>query len=364
MKPKFSDLITYINKALTGNDWNTNWQKIVNWLTLGTYDLKVNKIETNEIENSGTFTQNGNLIADNVQADTVTANSFVGDGSGLDNVRVTNTFPYTPFCVNSAKSNFIVNGGTKLTFLVDDGTLHQPLVVTTADGKQITITSINDYDVSGLNGTYYIFVDEETNGGTVYLKSCTIYRQVAEPTGQNGDIWLDTSNEPFICRERVSNNWYSDIYNKVPVGKVVVSGGTITDVKTLPFAVNGANVVYDGQYSNINGTDIIFDSVHYKDQQRPIVVVQAYENNGTWYRIYSDGWVEQGGITEGGSSGNRYITLPIEMKYDNYCITPSAGIGSGGGSSNNTIEDITTTGFKIWSGSPSYYTWEVKGIMK
>lgn len=349
MKPKFSDLKTYINKALTGNDWNTNWQKIVNWLTLGTYDLKVNKIETNEIENSGTFTQNGNLIADNVQADTVTANSFVGDGSGLDNVRVTNTFPYTPFCVNSAKSNFIVNGGTKLTFLVDDGTLHQPLIVTTADGKQITITSINDYDVSGLNGTYYIFVDEETNGGTVYLKNCTLYRQKFAPSGQNGDIWLDTFIQPFVCREKVSNNWYSDEYNKVPVGKVVVSGGTITDAKTLPFAVNGANVVYDGQYS---------------DESRPIVVVRTYELNGTWYRIYSDGWVEQGGITEGGSSGYRYITLPIEMKYDNYCITLSAGIGTGSGSTNNTVEDITTTGFKIWSGSPSMYRWEVKGIMK
>ena len=243
MKPKFSDLKTYINKALTGNDWNTNWQKIVNWLTLGTYDLKVNKIETNEIENSGSF-QASQVIADNVQANTIQSNNFVGNGANLTDIKVSNIFAYTPFCVNSAKDSFIdITDTSKLVFLVDDGTLYKPLIVTTAKGKQITITSINDYDVSGLNGTYYIFVDEETNGGTVYLKSCTIFRQTTEPTGQNGDIWLDVSNEPFVCREKVSNNWYSDEYNKVPVGKVVVTGGTITDLTILPFNNDGYHIV-------------------------------------------------------------------------------------------------------------------------
>lgn len=243
MKPKFSDLITYINKALTGNDWNTNWQKIVNWLTLGTYDLKVNKIETNEIENSGSFQAN-QVIADNVQANTIQSNNFIGNGANLTDIKVSNIFAYTPFCVNSAKDSFIdITDTSKLVFLVDDGTLYKPLIVTTAKGKQIKIISINDYDVSGLNGTYYIFVDEETNGGTVYLKSCTIFRQTTEPVGQNGDIWLDVSNEPFICREKVSNNWYSDEYNKVPIGKVVISGGTITDLTILPFNNDGYHIV-------------------------------------------------------------------------------------------------------------------------
>jgi hypothetical protein len=356
MKPKFSDLITYINKALTGNDWNTNWQKIVNWLTLGTYDLKVNKIETNEIENSGTFTQNGNFIADNIQANTVTANSFVGDGSGLDNVRVTNTFPYTPFSINSAKSNFIVNDTTKLTFNVDDGTLHQPLIVTTANGKQITITSINDYDVSGLNGTYYIFVDEETNGGTVYLKTCEIFRQDTEPTGQNGDIWLDISNEPFVCREKVSNNWYSDIYNKVPIGKVVVSGGTITDLTILPFNVNGVTVVYNGEFSN--------------DEQRPVVIVKTYRNGSDWYRVYSDGWCEQGGRTTISANTTKTVDLFVEYADTNYFSSANGGLHLSGNYGDwnwiNGGNPYSTTQIKI----QNFYDysvdvqWEAKGYIK
>lgn len=343
MKPKFSDLITYINKALTGNDWNTNWQKIVNWLTLGTYDLKVNKIETNEIENSGTFTQNGNLIADNVQADTVTANSFVGDGSQLENLKVENIFAYTPFSINSAKANFIVNGGTKLTFLVDDGTLHKPLLVTNAKGEQIRITSINDYDVSGLNGTYYIFVDEETNGGTVYLKTCTIFKQATEPTGQNGDIWFDISNEPFVCREKVSNNWYSDEYNKVPIGKVVVTGGTIDSLETLKFNDNGVNLfVIDSGVSGYN-----------------------------WYRVWSNGWIEQGGRTD---FDNSTITITFNIPFTNrdYTLIPAKSRNGNNLTdtwtpSNNpvNIASYTTTGARVGTaadyGTNVYCRWYACG---
>lgn len=344
MKPKISDLITYINKALTGNDWNTNWQKIVNWLTLGTYDLKVNKIETNEIENSGSFQAN-QVIADNVQADTVTANSFVGDGSQLDNVRVTNTFPYTPFSINSAKDSFIdITDTSKLVFLVDDGTLYKPLIVTTANGKQITITSINDYDVSGLNGTYYIFADEETNGGTVYLKACDIYRQNVAPTGNNGDIWLDISNEPYICREKVSSNWYGEEYNKVPLAKVVITGGAIDSLEMLAF--------------NNNDVDI--------------KVVESYTNGKDWYKIYSNGDIEQGGQADGGSNQRSLsgtINFLKEFKDTSYTFvfTPLKDSTSGGimgqvGSRNKETSSIYV-GFYGNSGDDTarYFMWIAKG---
>lgn len=344
MKPKISDLITYINKALTGNDWNTNWQKIVNWLTLGTYDLKVNKIETNEIENSGTFTQNGNLIADNVQANTIQSNNFVGNGANLTDIKVSNIFPYTPFSINSAKSNFIVNDTTKLTFLVDDGTLYKPLIITTAQGKVIKITSINDYDVSGLNGTYYIFADEETNGGTVYLKACDIYRQNVAPTGNNGDIWLDISNEPYICREKVSSNWYGEEYNKVPLAKVVITGGAIDSLEMLAF--------------NDNGVDI--------------KLVESYTNGKDWYKIYSNGDIEQGGQADGGSnqqSLSGIINFLKEFKDDKYTFvfSPLKDSTSGGVVGQVGLRDKTTSSIFVQfygnSGSDTarYFMWIAKG---
>lgn len=279
--PKLTDLILYINKALTGADWNSNWQKIINWLTLGTYDLKVNKIETNEIENSGTFTQNGNLIADSIQSDTIQSDNFVGNGANLENVKVADIFAYTPFSVNSAKANFVVNETTKITFDIDE---EHPLMVTSARGKQIKITSINDYDVSGLNGTYYVFVDENSNGGTSYLKSCTIYAQNTEPSGTSGDIWFDVSNEPYVCRENISHNWYSDEYDKVPVAKVVITGGNIDSLTMLPFNQNGyqidmgtsvLGVTFEAMRDRVSGTK---DTV-YHDDIYPTMV--TYGNNSS-----------------------------------------------------------------------------------
>lgn len=36
-------------------------------------------------------------------------------------------------------------------------------------------------------------------------------------------------------------------------------------------------------------------------------------NNYTWYRLYADGWVEQGGLAWAAGGGWSYVTIPIEM---------------------------------------------------
>lgn len=42
--PTINDLILYIGTLLDGNDWNNNWQKLISFLSDGTYDLNVSKI--------------------------------------------------------------------------------------------------------------------------------------------------------------------------------------------------------------------------------------------------------------------------------------------------------------------------------
>ena len=356
--PKITDFVTYINRKLTGNDWNTNFQKIVNWLSLGDTDIKVKSVEADSIKYNGTtIIQNGNINTNSITANTVTSNSFIGDGSQLTNIKAEFVFPYTPFCVNSAKDSFIdITDTSKLVFLVDDGTLYKPLIITTAQGKVITITSINDYDVSGLNGTYYIFADEETNGGTVYLKTCDIYRQSAEPTGNNGDIWFDTSNEPFVCREKVTSSWYNTEYNKVPLAKVVITGGTIDSLTMLPFNVNGVNVVYDGEFSD--------------DEQRPVVIVKTYRNGSDWYRVYSDGWCEQGGRTTINANTTKTIDLLVAYADTNYYSSANGGLHLSGNMSDwawiNGGNPYSKTQIKIQNfyDYSSEVQWEAKGYIK
>ena len=344
--PKITDLVTYINKKLTGNDWNTNFQKIVNWLSLGDTDIKVKSVEADSIKYNGTtIIQNGNINTDTITANTVTSNSFVGDGSQLTNIKAEIGFPYTPFCVNSAKANFVIDDTTKITFDVSE---ENPLIVTTAKGKVIKITSINDYDVTEQgNGTYYVFVDEETNGGTVYLKTGTIWRQNVAPSmleSQPADLWLDVSCEPYICRERETNNWYIAEYDKVPIAKVVINNGAIDSLEMLAF--------------NDNGVDI--------------KLVESYTNGKDWYKIYSNGEIEQGGIADGGSNQQSLsgtINFLKEFKDDKYILvfSPLKDSTSGGvvgqvGSRNKTTSSIFVQ-FYGNSGSDTarYFMWVAKG---
>lgn len=365
MIPSIKDLAMYVNKKLTELDWNNNFQKIVNWLTSGNTDVNFKSVEISQdggLVNNGSLTQNGNLtvggnaeITGNLQVNGVLS----GDGSGLTGVISSAQISYTPFCVNSG--NLDVNGKgdlirtdgvqTSIQFKVDDGTSYKPITFTNAKGKTTTLNAINSYDLSQTdNGTYIVYITENATAVTLTDKDAKIYRQPSAPSNPSGtDIWFDTSSEGLKSYIRQSGTWVDA--NIVPLGTVTVANHQINSATTFIYNWNGYNV-------NIG------DCINLQKNQYPIVCVQSYELNGTWYRIYSDGWVVQGGITEGGSSGDRYITFPIEMKYDNYCITLSAGFGTGSGSTNNTVEDVTTTGFKIFSGSPSYYTWKVEGIMK
>ena len=50
-------------------------------------------------------------------------------------------------------------------------------------------------------------------------------------------------------------------------------------------------------------------------------VVDAYRSGANWYRVYSDGWCEQGGcVNVGGSNATKEVTLFKELTDTNACI--------------------------------------------
>lgn len=56
------------------------------------------------------------------------------------------------------------------------------------------------------------------------------------------------------------------------------------------------------------------------------VVVDSYKNGTQWYRIWSDGWVEQGGSQNRGSSAT--VTLLLPMNSSNYNVHVSCTSGT------------------------------------
>ena len=99
------------------------------------------------------------------------------------------------------------------------------------------------------------------------------------------------------------------------------------------------------------------------------------ENSYTWFRLYADGWVEQGGITNaisvaGNSGTNVDVTLPITMADTNYNILTTRKDGGSGFAQTETSTNILSTSVMcivLWNNASSAaaggkFWWQVSGM--
>lgn len=91
-------------------------------------------------------------------------------------------------------------------------------------------------------------------------------------------------------------------------------------------------------------------------------------NNYTWFRLYNDGWVEQGGRATVGQDSRVNVTLPIPMNSTTYQIlitANSSGTIRTGGDGNYSATPTSVSAFD-WMNGDDYTTtngwWEVKGM--
>ena len=96
------------------------------------------------------------------------------------------------------------------------------------------------------------------------------------------------------------------------------------------------------------------------------VVEQGQDESGSWYRRFSNGWVEQGGSVEY-VNGNpiQNVVFPIAFNSSAYSVT-IGGVSEAkifGTASLAAAEDMTTTGMNIHLGSHlTNAIWEAKGF--
>ena len=99
-------------------------------------------------------------------------------------------------------------------------------------------------------------------------------------------------------------------------------------------------------------------------------IIETSNTDNNWYRIWSDGFVEQGGILVTTSASSNTISLPIEMASDLFNIDFHI---IKGGSSNNTTNNVRIESRKTTSTSISLYvqpsdetytSWTVMGMKK
>lgn len=371
--PKITDLVLYVTKAITGADWNSNWQKIITWLTGGSADVKFNSVDTNSVTTSGTITSNGTTINGNadISGNLNVGGVIRGDGSGLTGVQSVSTIAYTPFTVNKGYIDTTENSATygQEILMEKDGSypnivnFRVPITATTSDGVTFTLEQLDDLNVDNYtDGTYIVCIKKGQQ--RVELKM-GVYRQRLAPTDNsipNNTLWLDTSTENIQCYEKLNNVWTTK-YDGVPIGEVVVSGGEVSSVKTYHYNWNGYNI-------NVQETTTM--------KQRPVVMIESwYADNINWsakqqqtdgYEIYSNGLVVQYGRiswNDGESGTEKTIPLAVSLTRVVSAKVTSNTLAYSGGTADGSIRSISGGTVTASGGTVGNHggviLWEVKG---
>lgn len=131
-----------------------------------------------------------------------------------------------------------------------------------------------------------------------------------------------------------------------------------TDDEILSVLQNG-NVGFNNNNGNIF-LCINIDGTLYKrsvSETEPTTpqayIVETYRNGTDWYRIWSDGWIEQGGRISVNADGNSTVNLLKAFSDTNYTITTATHhtgttVGGYNNAGGNWIQNISTTTFKIY----------------
>lgn len=125
-------------------------------------------------------------------------------------------------------------------------------------------------------------------------------------------------------------------------------------------------IIMDNGNINITGNVNIVQNTVDKNSLTAYVI-DTYSSGTDWYRVWSDGWCEQGGSATAATASSTTVTLHKTFKDLNYSLlTTSNSAYYNLGEANNTALKTSTSQITIWNGShiTSEFSWEAKGYIK
>lgn len=336
--PIITALKMWAGTLFTKDDWDFNFSQIVSWLADGTSDLVVNTLKTtNGLDMDGA--QISNLGAATTGSQAVTLDQA--------NTLLNRTSYYYPFSVASGKVDSTGNAAyiqkdsdTQVTILA--GNVNPDLVCILSDGTIESVTSNTVLTVPGTDGTYHIIKEKESAITITAGSSNKVTVSKAYPSSPNiGDYFCDNSVVPFKGYKYTSNGWESTEF--CWLGDVTVSSGAAT-VTQFP---------YNDNYYDVN-------------RNNQSVVIETYINGQSWYRVYSDGWIEQGGYKPGtdGTSGTKIVLLKPYGNTNYNILTSTYWTGSGVGLeyiNTQFVKSIENDGFTLRNAYGTGIYWQTAG---
>ncbi len=291
------------------------------------------------------------LVADATQNNHAVSKSQVQAliSEQADDLNETLNYFLTPFIIESAKTDS--NGNPAFMYMSNNSTLcfyvTPPLIVIPANNKpKIVInTSLNSINMSTYSdGVYNIFV---RSNKTAYALKNKIYIQNNRPSSpETNCIFVNSSTAIVTAEKYTGTSWqeFDDVY----IGKVTVANGVITNVTPRKINDNGINVTVNNH----------------------AIITESYVNGNSWYRVWSDGWCEQGGSGSGGRATAYTIDLLKPYNNTNYSVIVGTKVTSfatqtAGAFAVRTIntDSIVVGACAYGNGSLSGYYWITKGYI-
>ena len=147
--------------------------------------------------------------------------------------------------------------------------------------------------------TQYATITAEGTGISSWI-STFYYEQDEAPSLQGHIVWLNTAENIMYWQ----NN--DNVWTKVNLIKV--------------FNINNTQTYTDGKIDNISEVKQVFRAADYSSHPQ---ITETYSNGSSWYRVYSDGWCEQGGTSPSG--GDRTVYLLKSYPNTNYTMAVAIG---------------------------------------
>lgn len=203
--------------------------------------------------------------------------------------------------------------------------------------------------------TYELYTNENGTPKAVEGKAPAIIERVeALEAGKANDA--DLQVDLTAIRESISN-----VSSKVDGIGALVKKQTILDA--CDQAMNGAIPVRAGDpdLDEIKSALATIQAQLGQLESRRYVKETGKSSDGTsWYRVWSDGWIEQGGTYTSSDNDNYPVTLSKEMTTTNYHSTVTGGYNRASNHGFGYCYDKTTSGFKAVVVEPMG-TWYVCG---
>lgn len=201
-----------------------------------------------------------------------------------------------------------------------------------------------DYAIQ--NAPFVNFYSVTINGRPLYAdnihivdrpKNSTALPRIADGDIQNYVVVANGLTEDFIL---ASPKEAIDSYIATTVAPSLETFG-----EDLQESLQNSYTQYDRTLTNtytqgIKALQNASDAVRKSDLQEVYCVIETYRNGTSWYRIWSDGWIEQGGYLAAAGT----IQLLQEFKYPTYNVSLAPIAAADPYVSNRTTTTLTITG--------------------